>query len=244
MVFGGLGQDDIIGGSSDFFSLMTRGDRARRRRHHLRRRRRCAPATTTCPLTDMHARDADTIVGDNGQIIRIVGINRHSTSVRATKYVSFTYDNALRPSGSWSAASTLLDYTPGGPTSGPTCSAPPAARCRPGRRHRRRATRCTARPATTRSTPAAGNDVALRRRRGRRPDRRLGQRLDLRRHRPGRHPRRRRPHLHQPQHATGVTQVALPASGAPRAPASASRSTASSLCCRPTRTPATATATC
>ena len=78
IVFGGLGQDDIVGGSSDFFSLThaaTSGPTAADL--HLRRRRHCtSTATTTAtrratatrrrPPTG-HARDADTIVGDNGR---------------------------------------------------------------------------------------------------------------------------------------------------------------------------------
>ncbi len=39
MIFGGLGQDDLIGGSSSLYSLTTPGPAARRRRHDLRRRR-------------------------------------------------------------------------------------------------------------------------------------------------------------------------------------------------------------
>ena len=57
---------------------------------------------------DRHARDADTIVGDNGNIIRLVSAGT------TTGYLSFNYDTygALKvvPRGV-----TLLDYTPGGP---------------------------------------------------------------------------------------------------------------------------------
>jgi hypothetical protein len=67
---------------------------------------------------DMHARDADTIVGDNGDIIRIVGINHIDVNpngvVGQPNYVTFVYDNyggqRLVVRGV-----TLLDYTPGGP---------------------------------------------------------------------------------------------------------------------------------
>jgi hypothetical protein len=39
-----------------------------------------------------HARDADTILGDNGRIIRIVGTNGNDL-LPAAKYVTFNYDN-------------------------------------------------------------------------------------------------------------------------------------------------------
>src|SRR3990172_2937539 len=84
--FGGLGQDDIVGGNSSFFSLTSgllrpdgndllfggAGTRAGFNDDS------CSGlGVTTCPTTteDMHARDADTFVGDNGNIIRIVGTN-------------------------------------------------------------------------------------------------------------------------------------------------------------------------
>ena len=91
-----------------------------------------------------------------------------------------------------------------------------------------------------------GNDVIFGDGAGRRPDRRLGQRLDLRRHRPGRRPRRRRPDLHEPQQlerrqrrrrACTALHAARPAHVRPTRTASASRCTASrALPSRPTRT--------
>jgi hypothetical protein len=81
--------------------------------------------------TDMDARDADTIVGDNGRIIRIVGINHTDVNGNANvgqtnippttgpNYVTFVYDAF----GGASAGTQrlvvrgvhLLDYTIGGP---------------------------------------------------------------------------------------------------------------------------------
>jgi hypothetical protein len=86
VIFGGLGQDDIVGGSSSFFSLP---------------KVRCGPTAATIifggagtqidrnnfvgsehgtvnddpliALSQSHGRDADTIAGDNANIIRIVG---------------------------------------------------------------------------------------------------------------------------------------------------------------------------
>ncbi|HEY9356795.1 MAG TPA: Calx-beta domain-containing protein, partial [Arthrobacter sp.] len=78
-------------------------------------------ADNTLPA-NMHARDADTIVADNGRIIRIVGVNHTDimppeagqTTAGAANYVTFTYDNY----GSQKIVVRgvhLLDYTPGGP---------------------------------------------------------------------------------------------------------------------------------
>jgi len=84
-----------------------------------------------------HARDADTIVGDNGDIVRIVGINHVDdlTLVSPRKYETFVYDNygamKLVVRGV-----TLLDYTPGGPdfnpvkfgiSTQPACNGSPAS---------------------------------------------------------------------------------------------------------------------
>ena len=76
MIFGNLGQDDIIGGSSNLFSLTTpdmRPDGADMI---------FGGAGTDIARNDMgdadgngHARDADMILGDNGNIYRLVGIN-------------------------------------------------------------------------------------------------------------------------------------------------------------------------
>ncbi len=105
IVFGGLGQDDIIGGSSSLFSLVTRdlrpdgadwlfggaGTRTDRR--------------ATDPATVNHGRDADAIAGDNANIHRIV--NNGS-------FAGFAYDNAYGEQLVVRGV-VLLDYTPGGP---------------------------------------------------------------------------------------------------------------------------------
>ena len=105
IVFGGLGQDDIVGGSSDFFSLddaaasgptATTCSSAAPARASAATTTRRAPRRRDLPddAADVHARDADTIVGDNGRIIRIVGVNgtplgadrppRHRATSRST----------------------------------------------------------------------------------------------------------------------------------------------------------------
>ncbi|MDA1274643.1 MAG: proprotein convertase P-domain-containing protein [Verrucomicrobia bacterium] len=119
VIFGGLGQDDIIGGSSEFFGLTTRGLRPDGSDlifggagTDLQRNHSGDTANTG------HSRDADTILGDNGNIVRLVGTNGVATNT----YVSFNYDN-------YSAAKIvaravhLLDYTWGGVDFDPTSTA-------------------------------------------------------------------------------------------------------------------------
>jgi Ca2+-binding RTX toxin-like protein len=136
VIFGNLGQDDIIGGSSDFFSL---GDPQNRpdgsdllfggagtqidRDGDTLEAEYDLPTDGT-PENERHARDADTIVGDNGRIIRIVGtggVDINPTGVPESQlYVQFNYD-INGPADEYSAANrivvrgvSLLDYTPGG----------------------------------------------------------------------------------------------------------------------------------
>ena len=160
MIFGGLGQDDILGGSSDFFSLVTpdlrpdglqspalnyqpghdrgadilfggAGSRIGINDETSGGTNASTPGTGgtlaggTVPA-DMDARDADTIVGDNGRIIRIVGINRQdgiagigtgqTTAAQAqSNYVTFQYDQNTGAQRLVVRGVTLLDYTLGGP---------------------------------------------------------------------------------------------------------------------------------
>ncbi len=109
LVFGGLGQDDIIGGSSSFFGLnsrLLRPDGADMifggAGTDLARNNEGDTSATG------RARDADAIAGDNANIVRVVGLNGV-----AGGYQTFGYDNygalKLIP-----RAVQLLDYTPGG----------------------------------------------------------------------------------------------------------------------------------
>ena len=122
IAFGGLGQDDILGGSSDFFSLVTPDMRPDGddmvfggAGTKIGRNTFDAPSDGTA-ATNRHSRDADTIVTDNGRIIRIVGINGVDGAgvVAPNKYLTFNYDwyGALRLIV---RGVTLLDYSPGGP---------------------------------------------------------------------------------------------------------------------------------
>ncbi|MBP1689412.1 MAG: hypothetical protein H6Q33_5555, partial [Deltaproteobacteria bacterium] len=84
-------------------------------------------------LTDLtrHAKDADTIVGDNGDIIRIVGINSIDVNLGTTTvpvvtangspaYLGFNYDNYGATKTLIVHGVRLLDYTAGGPDYNPT----------------------------------------------------------------------------------------------------------------------------
>ena len=117
VVFGGLGQDDIIGGSSGLYTLddgslrpdgadlLFGGAGTQIDRNH--------DAAGGAFGADAHSRDADTILGDNGNIYRIVGIN--GTDAGALANTKFNYDNyGGRPIVV--RATTLLDYTQGGPS--------------------------------------------------------------------------------------------------------------------------------
>src|SRR4029079_14303254 len=112
VIFGNLGQDDIVGGSSDMFSLTTparRGDGTDLL---------FGGSGTTISLNNVgdttpsgHANDSDAIVGDNGDIYRLVS---------GGAYLQFAYDQSsgYEDRGTLRIvprAITLLDYTPGGP---------------------------------------------------------------------------------------------------------------------------------
>ena len=128
VIFGGLGQDDIIGGSSDFFTLITPdmrpdgadiifGDGG----IHSDRNDNGGLAPGALIPGTRHASDADTIVGDNGRIVRIVGTKGvdlcgATCDPGETFYVSYKYDDVYGASGQILVRGvTLLDYTPGGP---------------------------------------------------------------------------------------------------------------------------------
>ncbi|MEA3511737.1 MAG: hypothetical protein U9R51_09910, partial [Actinomycetota bacterium] len=141
IVFGGPGQDDILGGSSDFFSLddahalslsvsdpdleILVGAHLRpdgsdilfggSGEHTGRNDNGGTPLGDAVP-TDRHAHDADTIIADNGRIIRIVGTGGVDLQDEdpTAKYVGFLYDDAYGEQIVVRGVH-LLDYTPGGP---------------------------------------------------------------------------------------------------------------------------------
>ncbi|HAM72131.1 MAG TPA: hypothetical protein DCM86_10855, partial [Verrucomicrobiales bacterium] len=109
-IFGDLGQDDLIGGSSDFFGLGTVDQRADGSDTLFG-----GDGTDTVRNTpgdtspNGAARDADTILGDNGRIVRIVGVNGV-----AGGFLKLNYDNT--PGSTLRIiprAVVTLDYTPG-----------------------------------------------------------------------------------------------------------------------------------
>ena len=88
-IFGNLGQDDIIGGSSSLFGTSTASQRPDGSDLIF------GGSGTHAGLNDLgdeslngHARDADVILGDNGNIFRIVGIN----GIASGNYLTFNYD--------------------------------------------------------------------------------------------------------------------------------------------------------
>jgi Ca2+-binding RTX toxin-like protein len=117
LIFGNGGQDDIIGGSSDLFGLTTPDQRPDGSDLIF------GGAGTRIGRNDLgdtspggHARDADVILGDNGRIVRLVGIN----GVSSGSYLTFAYDTYPGDGDAPSRvrimprAVSLLDYTPGG----------------------------------------------------------------------------------------------------------------------------------
>jgi outer membrane protein OmpA-like peptidoglycan-associated protein/Ca2+-binding RTX toxin-like protein len=139
-VFGNLGQDDIVGGSSDLFSLGGAANKDRRADGSDLlfggsagsdiARLNAGDDTST----NGHASDADTIVGDNGDIFRLVGVNGNQIAPAngsstlalgliktSNGFLAFNYDD-YDPSQKIVVRAvqlnrTLLldDYTPGGP---------------------------------------------------------------------------------------------------------------------------------
>nr|WP_067294171.1 DUF4347 domain-containing protein [Marinobacterium profundum] len=117
VIFGNLGQDDIIGGNSSLFGLALKNQRADGADLIF------GGAGTDISRNNMgdtdsrgHARDADMILGDNGNIYRIVGTEGVAN---AGQYLNFSYDNYNSGSGTLNKivvrAAQLLDYTEGGP---------------------------------------------------------------------------------------------------------------------------------
>ena len=237
MIFGNQGQDDIIGGSSDLFTLTRclQRRRTRRRPATLQAARRCRTSifggsggsdiARQRPRRDRRrtasAHDADTIVANNGDIVRLVG----TVGAPQAGFLPFGYDTrrsrATAASGSSrgpSRCSTTRRAAPTWPARrAPVVTGRHRRRIVPGASRRHRA--LVLRP--DRPGQALGSEIhgepgrrlrlrrrrqrrALRRRPERRPHRRLRQRLDLRRHRRRRHPRRRRPDLRQPRRHHGA----------------------------------------
>ncbi|NIQ03506.1 MAG: hypothetical protein GWM98_26665, partial [Nitrospinaceae bacterium] len=122
VVFGGLGQDDIIGGNSDLFSLDTPSRRpdgsdmifggagTDGSRNHL-----------GDETAQGHARDADMILGDNGDIFRVLVPEIEDEVIVGFQFATFNYDDYTLhlPEADQlrivPRAARLLDYSVGGP---------------------------------------------------------------------------------------------------------------------------------
>ncbi|TMC80709.1 MAG: hypothetical protein E6J08_09445, partial [Chloroflexi bacterium] len=135
ILFGNQGQDDLVGGNSDMFSRITPAERSD------------APnlifggSGTAIARNDLgdtslngHAHDSDAIVANNGDIVRVVGINgtpqlgtdgKSQVGFLTFKYDDFGTERIVPRSVS------LLDYTAGGPDllgqAGPVVSGTQAA---------------------------------------------------------------------------------------------------------------------
>jgi Ca2+-binding RTX toxin-like protein len=113
LMFGNYGQDDMVGGNSELFGLTTAHERPDDADIIFggagTRIARNDPGDTS---DDGHALDSDYILGDNGNIFRVVG----TSGVDTGAFLSFTYDNY----GNMTIivrTIQLLDYTPGGNSS-------------------------------------------------------------------------------------------------------------------------------
>jgi Ca2+-binding RTX toxin-like protein len=94
VVFGGLGQDDLIGGSSSLFGLTTDAQRPDGHDYLFGGSgTRIGIDATTDDLADRHSRDADVIVGDNGDIVRVVGRSGNDGAPTAP-YVTWAHDDS------------------------------------------------------------------------------------------------------------------------------------------------------
>ncbi|MGE4044330.1 MAG: hypothetical protein AB7F35_05720 [Acetobacteraceae bacterium] len=109
-IFGNQGQDDIIGGSSSLFSLVKAADRADGADMIFGGSGLAAGRNDEGNTGEAgHAADADMILGDNGIIFRIVGVNGE-----ASGKVTFNYDNYSEKAKIVVRGAVMLDYTPGG----------------------------------------------------------------------------------------------------------------------------------
>jgi Ca2+-binding RTX toxin-like protein len=138
VVFGNLGQDDILGGSSDLYNLTAPEQRPDGNdlifggagtdiaRNDIGDATVDASGNVTVNPSG-HAIDADTIVGDNGRILRLVGVSGVQVATTATGRPGIPAPAAISTSSTTTTPPTPihtydrmwpevehLDYTPGG----------------------------------------------------------------------------------------------------------------------------------
>ncbi len=120
-----------MGGSSDFFSLTSADNRpddddiifggSGTQISRNNAKNADGSLSDTLAESSRHAEDADTIVGDNGNIVRIVGVNGQDVNSRpdlnplAQNYLTYNYDIYAGGQKIVVRGVSLLDYTPGGP---------------------------------------------------------------------------------------------------------------------------------
>ncbi len=118
-VYGNLGQDDIVGGSSGLFGLSSAAERpdgddtlfGGSGERTGRNAQVDAGNAGSIALDQVHARDSDVIVGDNANIVRLVGTN----GADAGGFLEFQYDQGRGAQRIVVRGVELLDYTAGGP---------------------------------------------------------------------------------------------------------------------------------
>ena len=117
LIFGNLGQDDIVGGSSSAFVFSLKAKEQRDDGTDMI----FGGAGTDLARNDLgdqsHGRDADMILGDNGNIFRIVTV---TVTNNVTALRTFNYDNYASDTRIVVRAAGLVDYTPGGKDYVPT----------------------------------------------------------------------------------------------------------------------------
>ncbi len=111
-IFGGLGQDDLIGGSSNLYSLKTPDQRPDGSDVIFGGAGVRLERDNYGDLSGSgHAHDADTILGDNGDIFNLVGINGQPSSPYG--FLTFNYDTYDSTERIIPRAYRFLDYTQG-----------------------------------------------------------------------------------------------------------------------------------
>jgi Ca2+-binding RTX toxin-like protein len=135
VMLGGLGQDDMVGGSSALYGLTTPemrpdgtdymwGGAGIQTAHgdlgYVQGALDGSDPAGTAAETAIAAergRDADHMLGDNGNIFRIVSLDNPQLAGGETTYRRYQYDSTAYTGGNWLVvrASEWLDYTLGGP---------------------------------------------------------------------------------------------------------------------------------
>ena len=187
VIFGNQGQDDLIGGSSNLFSLNLPSKRADGADIIFGGSGTAIALSMTGDTSaNGHSNDSDAILGDNGDIIRLVARRHGLPELRVRQLRRHGEDRAARDDAARLHAGRL--------------------RLRPGaRRDRPRRARPDPRRERRRLHLRHGRQRRdLRRRPERHDRRRLRRRLDLGRQRRRRHPRRRRPDRPQPRRHGGA----------------------------------------